>query len=87
MPEPLRRQADTPWFKSVLTYNPALVLQKVRQPMLILHGDLDANVPSSEADLLGETAKARKKAPPATVVHVPDVEPDARGPEDTRYQR
>jgi dipeptidyl aminopeptidase/acylaminoacyl peptidase len=73
VPEPLRRQADTAWFKSVLTYNPALVLQKVRQPLLIVHGDLDANVPASEADLLGESAKARKKAAPATVVHVPDV--------------
>jgi hypothetical protein len=73
IPEPLRRQADTPWFKSVLTYNPALVLPQVRQPLLILHGDLDPNVPPSEADLLGQIANTRKKAAPTTVVHVPDV--------------
>jgi dipeptidyl aminopeptidase/acylaminoacyl peptidase len=73
IPEPLRRQADTPWFKSVLTYNPALVVAQVRQPLLIVHGDLDANVPPSEAELLGEIANTRKKAAAATVVHVPDV--------------
>jgi pimeloyl-ACP methyl ester carboxylesterase len=74
IPEPLRRQADTPWFKSMLTYNPALVVAKVHQPLLIIHGELDKNVPSSEADLLAQIADSRKKAGPATVVHVPDVD-------------
>jgi fermentation-respiration switch protein FrsA (DUF1100 family) len=74
IPEPLRRQADTPWFRSVLTYDPAVVLQKVRQPILIIHGDLDANVPASEADRLAGLANARKKAGPAEAVHVPDVD-------------
>jgi dienelactone hydrolase len=73
IPAPLRKQADTPWFRSVLTYNPALVLPQVRQPLLIVHADLDPNVPPSEADLLAEIARTRKKAPPTTVVHVPDV--------------
>jgi pimeloyl-ACP methyl ester carboxylesterase len=73
VPEPMRKQADTPWFKSVLTYDPAKVLQKVKQPMLILHADLDPNVPSSEADRLGDLAKARKKAPPSEVVHLPEL--------------
>jgi len=73
VPEPLRRQADTPWFRSVLTYNPALVLPQVRQPLLIIHGDQDGNVPASEADLLAQIANARRKAEPAAVVHVPDV--------------
>jgi len=73
IPEPLRRQADTPWFRSVLTYNPAQVLPHVRQPLLIAHADLDPNVPPSEADLLADIARTRKKAPPPTVVHVPGV--------------
>jgi len=73
VPEALRRQADTPWFKSVLTYEPAGVLTKVKQPLLILHADLDPSVPPSEADKLGELAKARKKAPPSEVVHLPDL--------------
>jgi len=73
VPAPMRRQADTPWFKSVLTYDPAKVMPKVKQPILVLHGDLDPTVPASEADRLGELAKSRKKAPPSEVVHLPDV--------------
>jgi pimeloyl-ACP methyl ester carboxylesterase len=73
VPEPLRRQADTPWFKSVLTYDPAKVLPKVRQPVLILHADLDPTVPAAEADKLGDLARARKKAPKTDVVHLPNV--------------
>ncbi len=73
VPPAMRRQADTPWFRSVLTYDPAKVLPKVRQPLLILHGDLDPAVPPSEADRLGDLAKARRKAPPPEVIHVADV--------------
>ena len=73
VPEPMRRQADTPWFKSVLTYDPAKVMPKVKQPVLILHADLDPNVPASEAGKLLELAKARKKAPPSEIVHLPDL--------------
>lgn len=74
IPEPMRRQADTPWFKSVLMYEPAAVLMKVKQPILILHADLDPSVPPSEADKLGELARARKKAAPTEVVHLPDLD-------------
>lgn len=73
IPEAMRRQADTPWFKSVLSYDPAKILVKVRQPILVLHGDLDPGVPPSEADRLGELAKGRKKAGATEVVHVADV--------------
>ncbi|HEY2432624.1 MAG TPA: alpha/beta fold hydrolase [Vicinamibacterales bacterium] len=74
VPEPMRRQADTPWFKSVLTYDPARVLPRVRQPILILHGDLDPAVPPGEADRLAELARGRKKAAACDVVHIPDVD-------------
>ena len=73
IPEPMRRQAETPWFKSVLAYDPAKVLPKVRQPILILHGDLDPTVPAAEADRLAELARARKKAGPTEIVHLPDL--------------
>ena len=73
IPEPLRRQADTPWFRSVLTYDPAQVLPRIRKSVLILQADLDSNVPGSEAERLGELARARKKGPPTEVVHIPDV--------------
>ena len=32
VPDAMRRQADTPWFRSVLTYDPAAVMAKVKQP-------------------------------------------------------
>jgi fermentation-respiration switch protein FrsA (DUF1100 family) len=73
VPEALRRQADTPWFKSVLTYDPAKVLPKVRQPVLVLHGDLDPTVPAAEADKLADLARARKKAAKTELVHLHDV--------------
>jgi pimeloyl-ACP methyl ester carboxylesterase len=74
VPPAMRRQADTPWFKSVLTYEPAAVMKNVKQPMLILHADLDPSVPASEADKLGELARARKKARPTEVIHLPDLD-------------
>jgi pimeloyl-ACP methyl ester carboxylesterase len=73
VPAAMRQQADTPWFKSILTYDPAAVMRKVRQPILVVHGDLDPTVPPSEADKLGDLARARKKAPAPEVVHLPDI--------------
>jgi len=73
IPEAMRRQADTPWFKSVLTFDPSQVVPRVKQPILILHGELDPNIPPSEADRLAALASARKKAPPTEVVKIPGV--------------
>ena len=73
IPQDLRRQADTPWFRSLLSYDPAQALAKVRQPMLIIEGDLDTQVPPAHADKLAELARARKKATPVEVVHLPGI--------------
>ena len=69
----VRRQADTPLFKSVLSFDPAVVVAKLKQPILIVQGDLDARIPAAEADRLAEAAKARKKIAPPEVIHLPDV--------------
>jgi pimeloyl-ACP methyl ester carboxylesterase len=74
VPPAMRRQAETPLFKSMLTYDPALALGKVKQPILIVQGDLDPNVPAEEGDRLAELARARKKAPPPEVLHIPDID-------------
>jgi pimeloyl-ACP methyl ester carboxylesterase len=73
VPPAMRRQADTPWFRSVLTFDPAQTMTKVRQPILILQGELDPNIPAAEADRLAAHAGARKKAAPPQVVKVPGV--------------
>jgi pimeloyl-ACP methyl ester carboxylesterase len=62
IPPELQRQANTPWFASLLQYDPAAVMKKVNQPILIVQGDLDRQVPAAHADKLATLAKARKKA-------------------------
>jgi pimeloyl-ACP methyl ester carboxylesterase len=80
VPDAMRRQADTPLFKSVLTYDPAEVLPKMNRPLLIIHGDLDPAVPAAEADRLAELARARKKAPPVELLHIPDADQKLSSP-------
>ena len=63
LPADLRRQADTPWFKSWLLFDPATALDKVSQPVLIVHGALDSELPPAHADRLEQMAQARKKVP------------------------
>jgi pimeloyl-ACP methyl ester carboxylesterase len=60
IPEGLRRQADTPWFRSFLVYDPARVLKGADQPVLIVHGELDRQILPANADKLAAIAKSRK---------------------------
>jgi pimeloyl-ACP methyl ester carboxylesterase len=73
VPPALRKQADTPWFQSFLAFDPAKVMPELRQPILIVQGELDTQVPPSNADRLETLARARKHAPPVAVVKVPGV--------------
>jgi pimeloyl-ACP methyl ester carboxylesterase len=57
IPPDVRKQADTPWFQSLLAFDPAKVIKDVEQPILILHPDLDRQVPVAHADKLAELAK------------------------------
>ncbi|MGH9347151.1 MAG: alpha/beta hydrolase family protein [Vicinamibacterales bacterium] len=57
VPADVRKQADTPWFQSLLTFDPAKVIRNVEQPILILHPELDRQVPVEHADTLAELAK------------------------------
>jgi fermentation-respiration switch protein FrsA (DUF1100 family) len=68
----MRKQADTPWFQSFLAFDPARVMRDIRQPLLIVHGELDAEVPASHMDKLAELAKAGRSQAVA-VVSVRDV--------------
>jgi len=74
LPEDVRKQADTPWFRSLLLFDPASVMPKLKQPILIIQGDLDSQVQAHHAEKLGELARARKKgAGPVEVVHLAGV--------------
>jgi pimeloyl-ACP methyl ester carboxylesterase len=68
VPKDMRRQADTPWFQSLLTFDPAKVLDKVHQPLLVVHGDLDREVPVAHADRVAELAKKHSKSVDVVVV-------------------
>lgn len=67
------RSADTPWFKSFLEYDPAKILKDVNQPLLILQGELDQQVPATHADRLGALAKKMSKSKSVEVVTVKGV--------------
>lgn len=56
IPPEMRRQADTPWFQSLLAFNPVRVLDNVRQPLLFVHGELDRQVPVAHVDRLANLA-------------------------------
>jgi fermentation-respiration switch protein FrsA (DUF1100 family) len=63
IPPELRRQADTPWFRSWLVFDPAVVMNKIRQPVLMVHGSLDTQMPPAQGDQLEVLSRARKKVP------------------------
>jgi pimeloyl-ACP methyl ester carboxylesterase len=74
LPEQARRAADTPWFYSFLTFNPEKAIDDTRQPILIVQGELDAQVRPHHADQLAELARARRGTKAAVeVVKVPGV--------------
>jgi len=72
-PPDVRRQIDNAEFQSLLNTDPAKLVPRVRQPILIVQGMLDTQVEPANADRLEALARDRK--PPATVdvVKVPDV--------------
>lgn len=73
IPPELRQQADSPWFRSLLVFDPAVVMPRVKQPILVIQGDLDQQVFPHHADLLAELARKRKKAAPVEALHLPGV--------------
>lgn len=67
----VREAVDTPWYRSLLTFEPARVMTRVKQPLLILQGDLDVQVKPYHADRLAELGRARKKSGSVEVKHFP----------------
>ena len=61
IPDALRTQADTPWFRSFLDFDPEDVIRRVRQPLLVIHGDLDRQVLPYHADRIETLASQRDR--------------------------
>jgi uncharacterized protein len=73
IPPELRGQAESAWFRSFLLFDPAKLMPKVKQPVLIIQGDLDTQVAPANADTLAALARARKKAGPVELLHLPGL--------------
>jgi len=73
VPPGVRQHAETPWFQSFLTFDPAKVMKDVDQPVLVVQGVLDTQVPVENADKLEALAKARKKNAGVEVVKVQGI--------------
>jgi pimeloyl-ACP methyl ester carboxylesterase len=73
IPADIRKQADTPWFQSYLAFDPAKVVADVRQPLLLVHGQLDRQVPVSHVDRLADIARKVSDSKSVSVVTVRGV--------------
>lgn len=59
VPDPMRGQADTPWFRSFLEFDVADTLRRTRQRLLIIGGSRDERVGPRHADQLATIALTR----------------------------
>jgi pimeloyl-ACP methyl ester carboxylesterase len=72
LPPDVRRTVDNPEFQSLLISDPSKLIPDVKQPLLIVQGELDAQVEPANADKLEALARKRKNAP-VEVVKVPGI--------------
>jgi pimeloyl-ACP methyl ester carboxylesterase len=61
VPEEMRRQAETTWFRSFLEFDTSDTMKRTRQPILILRGSEDRQVGPHHAESLEELARARRR--------------------------
>jgi alpha-beta hydrolase superfamily lysophospholipase len=73
LPPDVRALVDTPWYRSLLTFDPAKAMTRVKQPILVLQGDLDVQVKPYHADRLAELGRARKKSGSTEIKHFPTL--------------
>ena len=73
IPPEMRAAADTPWYRSLVTFDPARVMSSVKQPLLIVQGALDKQVLPHHADRLAELGRNRKKATSVEVKPLPSL--------------
>jgi len=73
LPPDIRRQIDNAEFQSLLNMDPAKIIPDVRQPILVIQGELDTQVAPANADRLEAIARGRKPPAPVDVVKVPGI--------------
>jgi uncharacterized protein len=73
VPPEIKQMADSPWFQSVLVFDPARPMRDTRQPILIVQGSLDTQVLPHHAEKLAELARARKRGGPVELKAIDGV--------------
>jgi alpha-beta hydrolase superfamily lysophospholipase len=73
LPPAVRRAVDTPWYRSLLLFDPDETMKAVKQPVLILQGGRDTQVAPHHADKLAAAARARKNSPAVEVKILPEL--------------
>lgn len=73
VPPAMRAQADAPWFRSFLAFDPAQTIARLEQPLLVVHADRDDELAASHAERLAAAGRARKKARVTDLVTIPGV--------------
>ena len=89
IPDALRRQADTPLFRSFLAFRPTAELRRVRQPLLLIQGSADRHVSPYHAERLASVARLRGRRESTVELSIldgvdhlllPATDPDAENP-------
>lgn len=70
IPADVRKQADTPWFRSWLAFDPAAIIAKYKKPILVVQGENDGELTASSADRLEAMGQARKDVPATATTKV-----------------
>ncbi|MDQ3171783.1 MAG: alpha/beta fold hydrolase [Acidobacteriota bacterium] len=68
VPQELRASVQSPWFRSFLTFDPARLVKKVDQPLLVVRAERDMQVPMHHGDKLAALANARRNRPATELV-------------------
>jgi len=73
LPPDIRRRVDTPLYRSFLMFDPAQMIVRVRQPMLIIQPALDREVPTHHGQQLAQLGRSRQRAKSTDFVQLPGV--------------
>ena len=69
----VRAQADTPWFQSLLLFDPVKVIEDIDDPVLFLHGQLDMEIPVSHVERAAAIARTDSDSKAVALVTVRGV--------------
>ena len=73
LPPDIRRRVDTPLYRSFLMFDPAQIIVRVRQPMLIIQPALDREIPTHHGQQLAQLGRSRQRAKSTDFVQLPGV--------------